>query len=683
MTGNHRNMGRPSKFAVAGAATVAATALTVAIAAPKPPVNADVALAASTGPYTEAVTGGARAMDSALVFAGAFGGAAAAFWNPIAGWSGGWLPTFTARTTQKDLTTTEGLLAASSSATGLDVVPGISGDATVMVIAATAETLSPGAGDEVEAVADTVLLPLASIKSVIDALNALNQAPGVGRQIAGVPTVEDVLDVIGLTATQTEFVTTFNWPLFAASGKTSLGSTFIQLPSHTAAGLVNRISDRITVAGVSLSDAPPEVQKLVGDTLAPLDDVVSTPTLTAWIPAGSGSYRALGGSLGLLAAAPIVVVGPVDALSKVPLPAGLPNLGSETVVAVPIAAEGAELPYGISSFGVVAMPAVITPAGAVVSPPILASYTRQSTPSTTYVGTDGIAYNSGSTVGLLLTSLGPVPVVYSLGSVNAGTSGAGVTGPSLFGVSTVPTTQVGTAPGGQSLDGPVSEALTNLGVANNRTPVSTALRAPLSSTLGPLNPQIEKALNGVFGPAVKELAQQMVALNEVLTQTSQAVEEATQPVEELGKPLPPATPAAPAPAPALPGNLLAAPAPVVSNTTAAVANVAENLNLPPADSAPRTRPRLNVITGTGNPGGPTTIGNGRTSGGPGGANAPGDLRSTVQNTTGGLRSTVQDAPKKVTDAVSGTVKSVTDKVSDAVSGTVGGLGKLGGGGDDG
>lgn len=670
MTGNHRNMGRPKKFAVAGAATVAATALTVAVSAPKPPVSADVALAASTGPYTQTVTGSARAMDSALVFAGAFGGAAASFWNPIAGWSGGWLPTFTARTTQKDLTTTEGLLAASSSATGLDVVPGISGDATVMVIAATAETLSPGAGDEVDAAADTVLLPLASIKSVIDALNALNQAPGVGRQIAGVPTVEDVLDVIGLTATQTEFVTTFNWPLFAASGKTSLGSTFIQLPSHTAAGLVDRISDRITVAGVSLSDAPPEVQKLVGDTLAPLDDVVSTPTLTAWIPAGSGSYRALGGSLGLLAAAPIVVVGPVDALSKVPLPAGLPNLGSETLVAVPIAAEGAELPFGISSFGVVTMPVVITPAGAVVSPPILASYTRQSTPAATYVGTDGVAFNSGSTVGLLLTSLGPVPVVYSLGSVNAGTSGAGVTGPTLFGVPTVPTTQVGTAPGGQPLDGPVSEVLTNLGVDNNRAPVSTALRAPLSSTLGPLNPQIEKALNGVFGPGAKELAQQMVALNELLAQAS-------QPVEEVSKPLPPAAPAAPAPAPALPSNLLAAPAPVVANTTAAVADVAENLNIPPADPGPRTRPRLNVITGTGNPGGPTTIGNGRTSGGPGGANAPGDLRSTVQDTTGGLRSTVQDAPKKVTDAVGGAVKSVTDKVSDTVSDAVGGLGKLG------
>ncbi len=680
MTGNHRNMGRRSRFAVVGAATVAATALTAAVAAPKPPVSADVALAASAGPYTQTVTNSARAMDSALVFAGAFGGAAAAFWNPIAGWSGGWLPTFTAKTTQKDLTTTRGLLAASSSASQLDLIPGISGDATVATVAATAETLSPGAGSEVDAAADTVLIPLANIKSVIDALNALNQTPGVGSRIAGIPTVEDVLDVIGLTATQTEFVTTFNWPLFAADGKTSIGSTFIQLPSHTANGLVNRIRDRITVAGVSLADAPPEVQKLVSDTLAPLDEIVSTPTVTGWIPAGSGSYRALGGSLAVLAAAPIVVVGPVDALSKVPLPAPLPNLGSETVVAAPIAAEGAQLPFGISSFGVATMPVVITPAGAVVSPPILASYTRQATPSSTYIGTDGVAYNGGGAIGLLVTSLGVVPVMYSLGSVNAGTSGAGVTGPSLFGVPTVPTTQVGTAPGGQSLDGPVSEALTSLGVANNRAPVSTALRAPLSSTLGPLNPEIQKALNGVFGPGAKQIAQQIVALNELLVQAS-------QPVGELSKPLPPATPSAPPAAPGLPtDSLLASTAPVLSDTQTTVADIAQNLNVPPADPGPRNRPRLNVITGTGNPGGPSTVGNGRTSDadGPGGLqstvqNTTGGLRSTVQDATGGLRSTVQDAPKKVTDAVSGTVKSVTD----TVSGTVGGLGKLGRGGDDG
>lgn len=82
----------------------------------------------------------------------------------------------------------------------------------------------------------------------------------------------------------------------------------------------------------------------------------------------------------------------------------------------------------------------------------------------------------------------------------------------------------------------------------------------------------------------------------------------------------------------------------------------------PQDPQPRNRSRLNVITGTGNPGESALVGNARTSTGSGGTNAPGGLRSTVQN-----------APKRVTDAVSGTVKSVTD----TVSGAVGSLGKLG------
>lgn len=142
-----------------------------------------------------------------------------------------------------------------------------------------------------DAAADTVLIPLASIENVFDALNALNKTPGVGSRIAGAPTAEDVLDVIGLTATQTEFVTTFNWRCSQPTEKTSIGSTFIQLRSHTANGLVDRILDRITVGGVSLADAPPEVQKLVSDTLAPLGEIVSTLTVTAWIPAGSEAGR--------------------------------------------------------------------------------------------------------------------------------------------------------------------------------------------------------------------------------------------------------------------------------------------------------------------------------------------------------------------------------------------------------
>ena len=644
-----------------GAATTTAAALAAVMAAPEPPVGADVALAAATGPYTESMTNSSRAFDNYLLFMGSFGGAAAAFWNPIAGMSGGWLPTFTARTTQNDLTTSEGLLDAGAAATELNVVPGISGDATITILAATAETVSPvpGAGDEVEAAADTVLVPLASIRDVIDALHALNDAPLVGRQLAGIPTVEDLLDVLGLIATQTTFESTYKWPIFGMDGKTTIGNTFIQLPSQTASTLADRIRERLTVGGLSVSDAPPEVQALVSNTLAPLDNIVATPSVTAWIPAGSGSYGVPGGSIGWLAAVPMVAVGPVAALSAVPLPDGLPDTTTDTVVATaPIGAWGADLPFGIASFGILTAPGVITPAATFFSPPLPVSYSRVNTPSSSYVGTNGVNYNSGSTVGLLLTPVGVVPVIYTLGSFDAGTTGLGFTGPSLFGTAPLPPVQVGTAPTQQSPDDPISAALSNLGVPDRGEAVTAALNSPVSTAVAPLSPQIIKALNGSFGPAAIEIARRIVTLTELLAQASQAIPPASTP---NGSGVPVSTP----PAASVPNNLFTGSAPVVpSEPGAVVADLVGSQDIAvPEDPQPRKRPRLNVITGTGNPGETAGVGSSRTSTNGAGTNAPGGLRSTVQN-----------APKRVTDAVSGTVKSVTD--------TVGSLGKLGKADDD-
>lgn len=684
MAGKHRKMRRRStEIAVMGAAATTAAALAAVVAAPGPPVRTDVALAAATGPYTQAITSASGSFDNALLFMGYAGGAGAAFWNPIAGMSGGWLPIFTAQTTQNDLTTTQGLLNAAAAATELNVVPGISGDATTTVLAATAHTLVPvpGVTNELDTAADTVLVPLASIGKVIDALNALNAAPGLGGQLAGIPTVEGLLDVVGLTATQTIFESTFSWPLFGADGKTTIGNTFIQLPSLTASTLVERIRDRLTVGGLSVLDVPPEVQKIVGDTLAPLDDIVSTPSLTAWIPAGSGSYHALGGSFGFLAAAPIVAIGPVGALSIVPIPAipGVPlNPASETVVALPIAAYGADLPFGIAGFGILAMPMVVSPAAVLVSPPLVVTYTRLNTGSAPYVGPNGVAYNSGSTLGLLATSVGILPVMYSLGAVNAGPTGLGVAGPSVFGIGVLPPVQVPTAQPLQALEGLDPAALVNPGLALPAGVVPTqltdavtglalptggdavtAVANPALSTVAPLSPQITKALNGNFGPSASELASRMVALNELLAQASQAIPPASTP---NGSGLPVSTP----PAASIPNNLFAPSALVVpSEPIVAVSDVVDSLGI--EDPQPRKRPRLNVTTRTGNRGENAEVGS-RTSTNSGGTDAPGGLRSTVQN-----------APKRVTDAVSDTVKSVTDKVSDAV----GGLGKLGKGDDDG
>lgn len=710
MAGKRRNMGRPSKkIAIMGAAAATASAVTVVMAAPKPPATADVALAAATGPYTQAITGASGAVDNGLVFMGYAGGAGAAFWNPIAASSGGWLPTFTAQTTRNDLTTTRGLLNAAAGATEGNVVPGISGDATTNVAAATVHTLVPvpGVTNELDTAADTVLVPLGSIRQAIDALNALNDTPLLGGQLAGIPTVEDVLDVTGLTATQTTFESTFSWPLFGADGKTQIGNTFIQLPSLTASTLVDRIMDKLTIGGLSVPDAPSETRRLISDTLAPLDTIASTPSVTAWIPAGSGSYHALGATLGFLAAAPIVAVGPVGALSSVPLPAipGVPlNPASETVVAVPIVAYGADLPFGIAGFGLLTMPAVVTPAAVLVSPPLAVTYTRINTGSAPYVGPNGVYYNSGTTLGLLATSVGILPVLYSLGAVSAGPAGAGVVGPSVFGIGVLPPVQVPTANPLQVLDsanpaalvnpaglvntalstaglvnpvlntaGVVSAgvvpagvvpagvvptqltgAVTSLGLPTHAAAVTAAVNPAISSATA-TSSLITKALNGSFGPAATEIAQRLVALTAELTKAAHAM-----PSTANGSGLPVSTP----PIASVTDNLLAAPPLIApSEPGAAVTDLVGDIGLP--EDAPRNRPRLNVITGTGNSGESALVGNSRTSGG--------------TTASGGLRSTVQNAPKRVTDAVSGTVKSVTDTVKDTVSGAVGSLGKLGNG----
>lgn len=723
MTGRRRTVGRSSKITIVGAAAVTASALTVAMAAPTPPVTRDVALTAATGPYTQFVTGSSRAMDSGLVMAGTYGGMAAAFWNPIAGMSGGWLPTFTAHTTRNDLTTYKGLVNASAAAAEGNVVPGITREAVVTVAATTAHTLLPvpGVTDQLETTAETVLVPLSTVSDAIEKLHALNSTPVLGGPLVGIPTVEGVLDALGLTATQTTFETTFNWPLFRADGKTAIGNTFIQLPAQTASVLVPRLLDRLTVGGVSLPDTPPEVQKLVKDALTPLDKVVNTPSVTAWIPAGSGSYHALGYSLGFLAAAPIVVIGPVGALAllpvagvpSVPLPAlpGVPlratppvpiNRASETMVAVPLAAYGTNLPFGIASFGALAMPIVVSPAAALVSPPLLVTYSRINSGAAFSVGPNGVYYNSGTTLGLFLTSVGVIPVLYSLGAVNAGPNGVGYVGPSVFGLSAVPPVQFRTAQPFQSVGRvvptrlavprvavpvPVSPAqvtsvlaslglpLPSLGLPPVALPAvdtsavtSVVDTGAVTSTVNPVLatatanlPQITKALDGAFGPAAAEIARNVVALNAELLKVAKTV---PPPAIPNGSDLPLPTPSVSS----VVDNVLPVSAPAATNQPLpAVTGLVENLDVPKT-SQPRNRPRLNVITGTGNPV-ESAVGSARTATGGSDLTAPGGLRSTVQN-----------APKKVTDAVSGTVKSVTDKVSGAVSGAVGSLGKIGKGG---
>ena len=119
--------------------------------------------------------------------------------------------------------------------------------------------------------------------------------------------------------------------------------------------------------------------------------------------------------------------------------------------------------------------------------PLLSSgFTNLNTLQAWYVGTNGFNYNSGQSV--LLANLGglPVPIEYSMGAFNVGTTGIGVTLPSLFGVGLVPSFQIGTPVGQESSDGLIGKDVLNLGL---NTPTQAT---NVASLIG---------LGGMFDPA--------------------------------------------------------------------------------------------------------------------------------------------------------------------------------------
>jgi hypothetical protein len=255
-------------------------------------------------------------------------------------------------------------------------------------------------------------------------------------------------------------------------------------------------------------------------------DIVATPEVTAWIPAASGNYDLpLGGSLGFLAAMPTIAIGPLNSLglSAVDLDNLLEALGADglvdpssaTVVAIPIFAAGGELPLGLASFGGVSANVLFPTATGVTSLadtslqtlniPLLASgFTNVNTLQAWYVGTNGVNYNSGQSV--LLANLGglPVPIQYSMGAFNVGTTGIGVTLPSLFGVGLVPSFQIGTPVGQESSDGLIGKDVLNLGL---NTPTQVTNVASLIGLGGVFDPA-EAAGTAVWNAAVKPVGDQ-------------------------------------------------------------------------------------------------------------------------------------------------------------------------------
>ncbi len=689
MTAKHRRFSRRSKkFATLGVATITAATMTVGMA-PAPTaetaVSRSVALAAATGPnYTQLVTDWSNSLNNVLFTAGNLGGAAAGLWDPLAAAvPGGLLPTFTAGTTQNDLTSLAGLLAALSQITVPDLsgVPGLPPNATTILTAGLLPGLVPALG-VLGPVTAQALAGLGAVNGVLTLLNNINiirQALNLPL-ISGIPTLGDLIP--GLTVTQTEFNSAYDWPLLGLgailglNGSTNISNTFAQIPSLTGSALVTSILSGLNINGLPLTGS---VATTVGRLLAPLN-AINTPSVTAWIPSGSGNYGLpLGGSVGWLATMPTLAVGPV-AVGPVVLS------DTDTVIAIPLVAAGAVLPLGIASFGTVGTPGVVFPTATGVSTLGGTSLTSFSVPllglgvtnlnllSATYVGTNGINYNSGTSLLTLTTPFGAFPIVYSLGAYNLGTTGFGFTLPSLFTIGLLPSFQVGTAPTQQSPDGLIPASVLNLGLGlpTQTTNLATMLGLPdpgalvtpilnpaFNLLIAPFGAQLTNALNTNAGPLANGLARLMAQLTALLAQASAAVTAPVTPTTMLAASPQPSVTSVPDPAPqtinvasVLPTN----PQPTPSSTPTVTAAAA----IPDPEEEPETtRPRLNVITGTPNPVG-TALENGRN-----------QLSSAVTNTQKQVETAVGNAQTQVTGAVTNVVKSVV--------GAVGSLGSPGSG----
>lgn len=530
---HRKSRARAKKIATLGAATATVTALTAGVA-PLPVANAaavkrDVALSAASGPnYTDLITSSSNSLNNILFAAGNFGGAAADFWNPIAGaLPAGLLPTFDAETEQFDLLTLDGLLGAltttleSFESPDLTTIPGLSGLSPTELTAINAAlglVLAPAA----VLTAPALALGGGAVALVDGVLGALNLVP----LLDGVPQLGELIP--GLQVTDTVFHSEYDWALLGLSGQTNISNLFAQIPSLTASSLVNGILGSLHVGNLPISSVPGLTQ-IVDGILAPLD-IINTPSVTVWAPSGSGNYTLpLGGAVGWLATMPTLAIGTID-VGGVTVPAN----GAETVVAIPIFAGGAVLPLGLASFGTVATPGLVLPTATGVStilgtnlqtfaiPLIGVSYTSLNTLQASYVGTNGFNFNSGQTIGILTTPLGALPIVYSLGSVNAGSTGFGFTLPSLFTVGLLPSFQVGTAPVQESDDGLIPAAVPNtfLNLPTQTTSLASLLSLPdvggeLSSTIltplfnataAPIGAQITNYLNENWGSWANGLA---------------------------------------------------------------------------------------------------------------------------------------------------------------------------------
>jgi hypothetical protein len=144
----------------------------------------------------------------------------------------------------------------------------------------------------------------------------------------------------------------------------------------------------------------------------------------------------------------------------------------------------------------------------------------------------------------LTTPFGVLPIIYSPGSYNFGTTGFGFTLPSLFTVGLLPPFQVGTAPSQRSPDGLIPASVLNLGLGmpTQTTDVLTllglpnagdlveALLTPVYNTLvTPFGNIITNGLNNIVGPLTLGAAGAIEQLTAFLAQLTSGLPGANTP----------------------------------------------------------------------------------------------------------------------------------------------------------
>ena len=438
----------------------------------------------------------------------------------------------------------------------LSEIPGLPANATALITLGLLPGLLvaiPGVGLVTVGSVLTGLGPTSVVLAGLDLLNDVLASFGLPL-ITGIPSLNDLIP--GFTVTQTVGDSAYDWPLLGLgpllglSGSTTFSNTFAQVPSLTGSELVAQILEGLGIPAIGF---PPGIPILGGitveaavDLLLSLLDVVETPSVTAWIPAGQGNYGLpLGGQYGWLATMPTLAIGPVIGLSD-----------TETVMSVPIGSLGVVLPLGLASFGFAGTSGVVFPTATGVStlghtsvisfaiPGLGLGFTNLNILSSTYVGTNGFNWNSGTNLMTVTTPFGVLPIIYSLGSYNFGTTGFGFTLPSLFTVGLLPPFQVGTAPSQQSPDGLIPASVLNLGlgIPTQTTDVLTllglpnagdlieAVLTPVYNTLvTPFGNIITNALNGFVGPLTLGVASGIEQLTALLAQLTSGLPGANTP----------------------------------------------------------------------------------------------------------------------------------------------------------